>query len=110
MTRKLPKRNDPCWCNSGKKYKKCHLRSDERGETTPPGVATKQVAKPTVVAGSISPRRQVPDSIIAPEYAKTGAAGGRGPSCKKESEEEISRMRRAGTVAREVLDAVLAAV
>ncbi|WP_341501357.1 SEC-C domain-containing protein [Gallaecimonas sp. GXIMD4217] len=23
-------RNDPCWCNSGKKYKKCHyLRSDE---------------------------------------------------------------------------------
>ena len=70
----------------------------------------KQVGKPTVVAGSISPGRQVPDSIISPEYAKTGVAGGRGPSCKKESEEEISRMRRAGTVAREVLDAVLAAV
>jgi hypothetical protein len=26
-----PGRNDPCWCNSGKKYKKCHLDSDERG-------------------------------------------------------------------------------
>jgi hypothetical protein len=23
-------RNDPCWCGSGKKYKKCHLQSDER--------------------------------------------------------------------------------
>jgi hypothetical protein len=23
-----PGRNDPCWCNSGKKYKKCHLDSD----------------------------------------------------------------------------------
>ena len=22
-------RNDPCWCGSGKKYKKCHLRRDE---------------------------------------------------------------------------------
>jgi hypothetical protein len=26
----VPGRNDPCWCNSGKKYKKCHLESDER--------------------------------------------------------------------------------
>jgi hypothetical protein len=26
----LPGRNDPCWCNSGKKYKKCHLEADER--------------------------------------------------------------------------------
>lgn len=24
-----PGRNDPCWCGSGKKYKKCHLRSDD---------------------------------------------------------------------------------
>ncbi len=23
-------RNDPCWCGSGKKYKKCHLKSDKR--------------------------------------------------------------------------------
>ena len=23
-------RNDPCWCGSGKKYKKCHLGKDER--------------------------------------------------------------------------------
>lgn len=24
-----PGRNAPCWCGSGKKYKKCHLRADE---------------------------------------------------------------------------------
>jgi hypothetical protein len=24
-----PRRNDPCWCGSGKKYKQCHLRHDE---------------------------------------------------------------------------------
>ena len=23
-----PGRNDPCWCGSGKKYKKCHLGAD----------------------------------------------------------------------------------
>ncbi len=23
-------RNDPCWCGSGKKYKKCHMEQDER--------------------------------------------------------------------------------
>jgi preprotein translocase subunit SecA len=27
---KKPGRNDPCWCGSGKKYKKCHLPEDER--------------------------------------------------------------------------------
>ena len=23
-------RNDPCWCGSGKKYKSCHMESDNR--------------------------------------------------------------------------------
>jgi len=23
-------RNDPCWCGSGKKYKRCHLEADEK--------------------------------------------------------------------------------
>lgn len=23
-------RNDPCWCGSGDKYKRCHLDSDQR--------------------------------------------------------------------------------
>lgn len=25
----LPRRNDPCWCDSGLKYKKCHLAKDK---------------------------------------------------------------------------------
>jgi uncharacterized protein YecA (UPF0149 family) len=25
-----PGRNEPCWCGSGKKYKKCHLPREER--------------------------------------------------------------------------------
>jgi preprotein translocase subunit SecA len=28
-------RNDPCWCGSGKKYKQCHLRSDDAGADVP---------------------------------------------------------------------------
>jgi hypothetical protein len=24
------RRNDPCWCGSGKKYKKCHFAQDEK--------------------------------------------------------------------------------
>lgn len=28
----VPGRNDVCWCGSGKKYKKCHMRKDERME------------------------------------------------------------------------------
>ena len=27
-----PGRNDPCWCGSGKKYKKCHIDFDEKTE------------------------------------------------------------------------------
>lgn len=26
----LPQRNELCWCDSGKKYKKCHLEEDQR--------------------------------------------------------------------------------
>lgn len=29
MRRERPGRNDPCWCGSKKKYKKCHLESDD---------------------------------------------------------------------------------
>lgn len=32
--RQRPGRNDPCWCGSSKKYKKCHLAADEGGAFT----------------------------------------------------------------------------
>lgn len=107
---KLPGRNEICWCNSGKKYKKCHLHSDEKGETAPPGVTQQIVRQPTVSPGTLSPPRLVPDHIVLPEYAKTGKPGGHGVSCQKETEDEIRRMRRAGKVARNVLESVLAAI
>jgi methionyl aminopeptidase len=110
MVMKLPKRNELCWCNSGKKYKKCHLHSDETGETVPPGAAQKLHRERSVTAGTVSQPRLVPDNIVFPEYAKTGKPAGRGTSCRKETGDEIIRMRRAGRVAREVLDRVLAAV
>ena len=28
-SKEKPGRNDPCWCGSGKKYKKCHLPEDD---------------------------------------------------------------------------------
>jgi methionyl aminopeptidase len=32
MEKTVPQRNGPCWCGSGKKYKKCHLQTDlEKG-------------------------------------------------------------------------------
>ena len=30
--RERPGRNEPCWCGSGKKYKRCHADDDDRGE------------------------------------------------------------------------------
>jgi hypothetical protein len=27
---KRPGRNEPCWCGSGEKYKRCHLHEDEK--------------------------------------------------------------------------------
>jgi methionyl aminopeptidase len=41
-------RNDPCWCGSGRKYKKCHLASDRTGAT-----ATGPAAKPVRPANGI---------------------------------------------------------
>ncbi|TKB08373.1 type I methionyl aminopeptidase [Desulforhopalus sp. IMCC35007] len=102
-------RNDLCWCNSGKKYKKCHLRSDERGETSPPGVVAK-TRTPTVLPGGVSPSLTVPREIGRPEYAESGRPTEKKMSCKKSNKDQIERMRHAGRVAREVLDTVLAAV
>lgn len=32
MSKSAPGRNAPCWCGSGRKYKKCHLAEDEKRE------------------------------------------------------------------------------
>ncbi|HEX3540305.1 MAG TPA: type I methionyl aminopeptidase [Acidimicrobiales bacterium] len=95
MNRVLPKANDPCWCGSGRKYKRCHR--DGEGKIQP---------------GVISPRRSVPDSIERPEYARPGASGEprRWAEPMVKSADVLARMRVAGQVAAEVLAETGAAV
>jgi len=84
--------NDPCWCGSGKKFKRCHKAATGR-----------------VVPGVISPRRPVPDDIEAPPWAKSGGGSNRGEADVK-SPDVIERMRRTGRAAGEILAEVGAAV
>ena len=81
----LPQANDPCWCGSGRKYKRCHKRSEGR-----------------VLQGAVSPMRSVPDHIERPPYAESGLPiPWDEPRIK--SPEIIERMRHAGKVAAEIL-------
>jgi methionyl aminopeptidase len=92
MNRVLLKSNDPCWCGSGRKYKRCHKSTEGRLR---PGV--------------ISARRAVPEAIPRPSYAESGDPGvEREPMVK--SPELLDRMRVAGRVAAEVLAVTGAAV
>jgi methionyl aminopeptidase len=104
--------NDLCWCNSGKKYKKCHqardlLRQLQQAETAPASAATGQPVQP----GKVSPRREVPARIVRPDYAET-PDGRPGPRCKDviKGAGQIARMRRACAAARQVLETTKAAV
>jgi methionyl aminopeptidase len=93
-----PGPNEPCWCGSGKKYKKCHR--DHDAEAPPAG--------PEVRPGTVSPMRTVPPSIPLPSYARTGRPR---PAARiADPVERIARMRRAGRAAAEVLAEVSRAV
>jgi methionyl aminopeptidase len=81
----LPQANDPCWCGSGRKYKRCHKPTEGR-----------------VLQGVVSPMRPVPPSIARPAYADTGVVT-RWPEPRVKTPETIERMRHAGAVAAEVL-------
>jgi preprotein translocase subunit SecA len=45
-------RNDPCWCGSGKKYKNCHQRDDEKGASAPAGSTASAAAADEKTAGN----------------------------------------------------------
>ena len=66
--------------------------------------------RPTVAAGIISPSRAVPSHIDRPEYASSGVLAPYNLSCVKHTADQRERMRKAGKLARQVLDKVLAAV
>jgi methionyl aminopeptidase len=81
----LPQANDPCWCGSGRKYKRCHKPLEGR-----------------VLAGVVSPPRSVPEGIVRPHYSETGEpVAWDEPRIK--SADVIARMRVAGRAAAEVL-------
>jgi methionyl aminopeptidase len=80
------KANDPCWCGSGQKFKRCH-----------------RDAKEQLQPGLISPMRTVPAEIPRPEYAESGNVTRR-PEERIKDAAFIERMRRAGHAAAEVLD------
>ena len=95
---KLPKTNEPCWCGSGKKYKKCH--QDDDAELAK--AERKRLAENRVRPGRLSPRRVVPDDIARPDYWQTGTPGpGSGRDVR--TAEEIVRMRRACREAAKIL-------
>ncbi len=86
------KANDPCWCGSGRKFKRCHKASTDH-----------------VRPGRLSPPRVVPPEIPRPPYAETGVPARRADRHVR-SPEVIERMRRAGRAAAEILQTVGAAV
>ncbi|CAN5686845.1 type I methionyl aminopeptidase [soil metagenome] len=81
----LPKANEPCFCGSGKKFKRCHRAAYEPIRPAPQ-----------------SPHRKVPDTIDAPFYAGVGGRSRDGDAVVK-SPEVIARMRRTGRAAAEIL-------
>ena len=87
----MQKSNDPCWCGSGRKFKRCH-----RAATEP------------VRAGQVGPRREVPAGIGRPSYADTGVVD-RWPEPTVKEAGVIERMRRAGREAADTLALVAAA-
>ena len=94
MATRLLKSNDPCWCGSGRKFKRCHKEAAAEARVRP---------------GRVSPWRTVPESIPRPPYAETGEPLPWDEPLVK-SPEVIERMRRAGRMAAEVLAEVGAAV
>ncbi|WP_208027257.1 type I methionyl aminopeptidase [Rhabdothermincola sediminis] len=79
------KANDPCWCGSGRKFKRCHKASQER-----------------LRPGAVSAPRDVPPHIPRPDYAATGTPI-RWDEPRVKSADVIDRMRRAGRAAAEIL-------
>ena len=106
-----PKRNEPCWCGSGRKFKHCHhpeMPPAAGPEASRAGPAPEAVLR-RVRPGRLSPTRVVPDEIRRPDYALTGDPGPRRPATIK-GPDFVERMRSTGRAARAVLDRVVAAV
>jgi methionyl aminopeptidase len=81
----LPQANDPCWCGSGRKYKRCHRKDEGR-----------------VLPGVVTPMRSVPADIPRPPYADAGVVEA-WDEPRVKTPDVIERMRHASRVAAEIL-------
>jgi methionyl aminopeptidase len=86
------KANDPCWCGSRRKFKRCHRSRADRIE-----------------AWAVSERRLVPATIAWPDYAESGRPKKTTEPLVKEPA-LVAAMHRSGRVAAEVLAVTGAAV
>ncbi len=86
------KPNDPCFCGSGLKFKRCHKSTTDR-----------------VIPGPISAQRSVPADIARPHYAEFGGTDDRDEPMVKDAD-VLARMRRTGAAAAEILRTVGAAI
>ncbi len=88
----LPKSNEPCWCGSGKKFKRCH-------KDVGPAARFIQSVKP----GNVSPVRMVPAGIVRPDYVDNRGKPKRTSAPLVKSQETIALMRLASKAAAEVV-------
>ncbi len=82
------KSNDPCWCGSGNKHKRCH--GDRNA-----------LARPAVRLGHVSAPRPVPDDIVRPSYVTSGIVPAQ--ETQLQDAESLIRLRRACAVGAKVL-------
>jgi len=103
-------RNDPCWCGSGKKYKKCHMNEDRGGRGKRRSFGKENRAGHPVFPGRVSPMSQVPSHIVLPSYAATGKGEDGGEGFSRLSGSDLEQMRKTCRAARRVLDKGIKAV
>lgn len=91
------KANDPCWCGSSRKYKRCHGAFSRPAHPVRPGRS--------------APPRAVPPGIERPWYVGVADSGpDRAPAQIIDDVDEFARLEHACRVAAEVRDAVGAQV
>lgn len=87
---KIMGRNDPCWCGSGQKYKKCHLGDDQRtGKGAPASTAAGSTPRPTS-----RPAARPMGSPVQPSRSRNLI----------KTQVQIEGIRKAGVLTRETLD------
>jgi uncharacterized protein YecA (UPF0149 family) len=67
------RRNEPCWCGSGKNYKKCHLAADEKLAVNSRQVSGLPARDIFEIRDSILSSRQIRSEAVQPDARPRGA-------------------------------------